>query len=199
MKRSIRRQISAAALLLAMSSIAEAGPPLICHPFETSGTGLLPWGHGEGWNTPDRSYDLQRLPADTLALLDADAPVLTRMENLRRAVIYATRDRRVAEQLLTAVVERAAQPHRNRLDIFDAGYLIESYRQAAHMFGRPMTTDDGYRLVVEAIKMGEPNPEMEFAAALMTEGTRSRAHVQRARSAAGRGPLLAQNLSKFGW
>jgi hypothetical protein len=199
MKRTIRCHMLSAALLLALSSFAEAGPPLICYPFETSGPRLLPWGHGEGWNTPDPGYDLRRLPADTLSLLDADAPVLTRMENIRRAVIYAARNRRVAEQLLTAVVARAAQPNPTRLATFDAGYLIESYRQAAHMFGHPMTTDDGYRLVVEAIKMGEPNPEMEFAAALMTEGSRSRAHVQRARSAAGGEPLLAQNLSKFGW
>jgi hypothetical protein len=45
-----------------------AGPPLICHPFEVEGGNLIAWGTGSGWNTPDRSYDITRLVADTTAV-----------------------------------------------------------------------------------------------------------------------------------
>jgi hypothetical protein len=94
-------------LLLALASTVEAGPPLICVPFETGDAALLPWGQGQGWNTPDGRYDVRRLTRDTLQLLTAEAPVLARMENLRRATIYAAGDRRVADELLGAVLERA--------------------------------------------------------------------------------------------
>ena len=100
MRHITRTKMLLAALLLSAPSISEAGPPLICHPFQTARAELLPWGTGEGWNTPDRSYDVQRLPADMLRLLTADAPVLARMENMRRAAIYAAQDGRVADQLL---------------------------------------------------------------------------------------------------
>jgi hypothetical protein len=199
MNRMLRHALLFAAALLVSSSAAEAGPPLICHPFQTSSSALLPWGSGPGWNTPDTRYDLQRLIPDTLAILDTETAVLTRMENMRRAVIYATRDRRVAERLLTEVVARATAPNAGRLARFDAGYLIESYRQATHLFGQQMTTQDGYQMVLRAIAMGMPNPEMEFAAALMTSGQRSAAHLERVRQAAGREPLLAENLTRMGW
>ena len=189
----------AVVMVVALSSAAEAGPPLICHPFESTGAPLLPWGTGPGWNTPAADYDLRRLTSDTLAILATDAPVLARMENLRRAVIYATRDHRIAEQLMTAMWARARSPQAGRLALFDAGYLIESYRQATHLFGRPMATADGYQLVTQALHMGPSDPAMEFAAALMTEGARSRTHLARARQAAASQPLLAENLSRVGW
>jgi hypothetical protein len=88
--------------LLAVSTAATAGPPLICHPFDAGPAAVLPWGQGPGWNTPDRSYDVERLTADTLRLLSPEAPVRARMENLRRATIYASKDRRVAAELLAA-------------------------------------------------------------------------------------------------
>lgn len=188
-----------AAALAVVPSIVEAGPPLICHPFQTTGSPLLQWGSGSGWNSPDQRYDVQRLTADTLVLLNTDAPILTRMENMRRAAIYATRDRRVAEQLLAAVAARAAAADASRLSVFDAGYLIETYKQANDLFGRAVTTQDGYAMVRRAIAMGASVPEMEFAAALMTQGAASSAHLQRARTAAGPDSLLGRNLSNFGW
>ena len=185
--------------LIGLPSFVEAGPPLICHPFQTAGAALLPWGTGAGWNTPDRQYDVANLVPQTLALLDEDAPVLARMENMRRAVIYATRDERLAQQLLDAVLARASAPGASRLAVFDAGYLIESYKQAAHLFGRTMTDRDGYALVVRAMTMGPAAAEMEFAAALMTSGAASSKHLQRARAAAGAESLLAKNITNIGW
>src|SRR5262245_28354076 len=100
----------AVALLVALPAISEAGPPLICHPFQTNGSELLPWGTGPSWNNPDRRYDVRRLTSDVLRLLSPDAPVLSRMENLRRAAIYTTLNNEVADQLLGALLARAESP-----------------------------------------------------------------------------------------
>jgi len=193
---------------------AEAGPPLICHPFEAGKASLLPWASGQGWNTPDRSYDVQRLAADTVRLLSPDMPVLARMENLRRATIYAAQDKQVAAELLTAVLGRtlssAAKDERDALAWFDAGYLIESYRQASHIYKWDMLAGaervawnlrrepalDGYAFVRKAIHLAGGQAEMEFAASLMKDGPVSAEHRRRAVTGAPAGSLLARNLSK---
>ena len=200
MRHITRFQFIVVALaLVGLPTLVEAGPPLICHPFQTAGATLLPWGTGPGWNTPDHGFDVTKVVPQTLAVLDDDAPLLARMENMRRAVIYATRDQRVAEQLLNAVLARASAPNATRLAVFDAGYLIESYKQASHLFGRAMTDRDGYTLVVRAMAMGPQMPEMEFAAALMTSGSVSSKHLQRARAAVSGESLLAKNITNLGW
>ena len=200
-------------MMLAFASPALAGPPLICHPFDTAGGTLIAWGNGSGWNTPLSSYDVKQLPAEVARLLDTDAPVLTRMENLRRATIYAMTDPAVAHQLLTVVMGRALTPRSTAQAWFDAGYLIESYKQATHLRERGswwpgdkawQATDetlkvDGYGFVKKAMAMaGAPNAEMEFAASLMTQGTVASAHRARAAASAARGSVLAQNLAKLG-
>lgn len=185
----------AAVALVALPSIAQAGPPLICHPFVTGNADLLPWGHGDAWNNPARDYDVRRLTADVLRLLRPDAPVLARMENMRRAAIYAAQSPTVARQLLGAVVARASGAEApESAALFDAGYLIESYKQAAHLHTGPPPAQDGYALVVRAIAATRGNAEMEFAASLMTTGAAADAHLRRARAAAATTPLLARNI-----
>jgi hypothetical protein len=199
----------AVVMLLGSAGPALAGPPLICHPFDTGAAQLLPWGQGTGWNTPDTKYDLRRLTADTTRLLSSDAPVLARMENMRRATIYAMKDSAVAQQLLAAVMGRALTPSGGREPNawFDAGYLIESYRQAVTLRASSgdraawAATDetmrtDGYGFVKKALTL-TPNADMEFAASLMTQGATASAHRARAAAAATRGSLLAQNLEKY--
>ena len=91
--RAFKRSTLRGALLAAawlFSSAALAGPPLLCHPFDTAGAASLPWGGG--WNRIDTRYDTARLSADTLRLLATDTPVIARMETLRRAAIYASAD-----------------------------------------------------------------------------------------------------------
>jgi hypothetical protein len=207
------RTATAAALALALAAAAEAGPPLICHRFDAGNAALLPWAAtGQGWNTPDRSYDISKLTADTLELLSPDAPILARMENMRRAAIYAGQDERVAAELLTAVLARAqADTGRGRdpLAWFDAGYLVETYRQATHIYKWDMLSAgekaawklrsepvavDGYAMVTKALQLA-PSPEMEFAASLMKEGSASANHRRRAAAGAPAGSLLAKNLA----
>jgi hypothetical protein len=195
----------AAALFLAAPALA--GPPLICHPFETSGGKLIAWGSGPGWNTPDRSYDIKTLVADTNAVLTVEAPILTRMENMRRATIYAMRDPAIAQELLKTVMARALATTSKSAAWFDAGYLIESYKQAVHLREdrRPelrawAAVDetirvDGYNWVKKAMSMGLQNAEVEFAASLMTQGATASAHRQKAIAAAPKNSLLAKNLA----
>lgn len=197
-------------IVLISASPALAGPPLICFPFDTGSTKLLPWGTDKAnWNGALPSYNLKALTADTLSVLDADAAVLTRMENLRRATIYAMRDPVVAQQFLKAMVGRALSTTPTAATWFDAGYVIEAYKQAKHL--RPVgpfdrtawaAVDetlrvDGYGFVTKAIAMnGGTSPEMEFAASLMTQGAVASAHRSRATAAAARGSHLAANLAK---
>jgi hypothetical protein len=201
--------------ILALATAAEAGPPLICHAFDAGTAQLLPWSsQGQNWNTPNRSYDVQKLTADTLRLLSPDAPILARMENMRRATIYAGQDRRVAAELLTAVLGRAnteaARAGRDSLAVFDAGYLIESYMQAsaidqwkslsdtasAAVKSANLTAGDGYGLVRRALELTGSSPEMEFAASLMKGGPVAEDHRRKALAGAKAGSLLARNLEK---
>jgi hypothetical protein len=206
------RSLTAAALVVTIAAVAEAGPPLICHPFETGPASLLPWGTGSGWNTPSPSYDARRVTADTLELLTPDAPVLARMENLRRATIYASQNRDVAFELLTAVLGRAlsaqASGSRDALPLFDAAYVIEAFRQAGgiHKWRRArageqwlsteLGTLSGYPFMQRALALAGNNAEMEFAASLMQQGATAEAHKRRAVAGAARGSLLAKNLEK---
>lgn len=206
MKKSICSLIAIAAVVL-FATPALAGPPLICHPFQTDGARLIAWGTGAGWNTPDRSYDINRLVADTTAVLTPDAPILTRMENIRRATIYAMRDPQIASQLLKAVIDRALKTSTNGTAWFDAGYMIESYKQAVAIreTRKPelrawAAVDetikvDGYNWVKKAMAMSPANGEMEFAASLMTQGSIAAAHRSKALAAAAKGSLLAKNLA----
>ena len=200
--------------LAVLPATAEAGPPLICHPFDAGSAVMLPWGPGQSWNSPDRSYDVQRLTPDTLRLLAPSTPVLARMEIMRRATIYASQDRKVATALLTAVLDRARttpKDSRDPLPWFDAGYLIESYRQmkSAGPVGGEMLVGaeqlwadfrndpravDGYAFVRKALQLAGSNAEMEFAASLMQQGDVAAAHRQRAVAGAPAGSLLAKNL-----
>ena len=201
------RSLVAIAAVVFFATPALAGPPLICHPFEVESGKLIAWGTGSGWNTPDRSYDIKKLVADTNAVLTPDAPILTRMENMRRATIYAMRDPVIAQELLKTVMARALATTTDSRAWFDAGYLIESYKQAVHLREdrKPelrawAAVDetirvDGYNWVKKAMAMSAPSAEMEFAASLMTQGSVASAHRAKAIAAAPKGSLLAKNLA----
>ena len=209
--RSFRFAPVVIAVLLAVQS-AHAGPPLICHPFDIGDAKSLPWG-GSAWRAVKADYDLNRLVEDTLALLSPNVPVIVRMETLRRATVYAVwamkdrevayamKDPKVANELLSRLMVRArdaeAKGRPNAKAWFDVGYLAESYKQAGLATGL-----NGYALVTKGISLSGQDPEMEFAAALITlEGQREahHKHLQRAVAGATDGSLLAKNLvSHFG-
>src|SRR5215475_4667426 len=193
--------ISTVVVLLEFTTFAFAGPPLICHPIEIGQAKSLPWVEFNHKGSMD--YDLKNLSRDTLAILDSRTPVLVRMETLRRATIYARLDQRAAKQLITRLQERAANSDAAgrpaALAWFDVGYLAEAYKQWLGRSGpNPATGLDGYSLVRKAIRLRGSDPEMEFAAALITlSGPESahRDHVQKAMAGAKSDPLLALNLA----
>jgi hypothetical protein len=175
MTKPLGRTLSVS-LLSFLPAVAQAGPPLVCHPMSIGEARALPWGSGSGWNTPRPDYDRARLPEDTVALLGPRTPVLVRMETLRRAAIYASADPAVAERLFDALRGRAARGADGRTDPlaqFDLGYAVAAYRQTRHMFDRLLSADppeDGYALVRQALSARGSDPEMEYAAALVTHG-----------------------------
>ena len=196
-----RLAISIVAVLLGFTTFAQAGPPLICHPIEIGQAKSLPWVEFNHRGSTD--YDLKNLSRDTLAILDSHAPVLVRMETLRRATIYARQDPQVAKELITRLQARAAKSDVARrpdaLAWFDVGYLAEAYKQ---WMGKgepnPAAGLDGYNLVRKAISLRGSDPEMEFAAALITlpsPDSVHRNHVQKAMEGAKNDSLLAQNLA----
>jgi hypothetical protein len=196
-----RLAISIAVVLVGFTSYAQAGPPLICHPIEIGQAKSLPW---IDWNQKGTGgYDLKNLTRDTLAILDSSAPVLLRMETLRRATIYARQDPQVAKELLTRLQARAATSTDSGLSEalawFDVGYLIETYQQwIGKAEPNPAAGLDGYAWVKKAVRLRGQDPEMEFAAALITlTGPESdhREHARKAVAGAGNDPLLAQNLA----
>jgi hypothetical protein len=192
--------IGSVAILLGLTTSAQAGPPLICHPFDIGQAKTLP---PADWNqNGSEGYDLKNLTKDALAILDSGAPVLVRMETLRRATIYARHDTYVAKELITRLQARADHSdagHAGALALFDLGYLAEAYKQWIRpVESNPAAGVDGYALIKHAISLRGQDPEMEFAAALVTlEGNESdhQEHTRRAIAGAKDDSLLAQNLA----
>jgi hypothetical protein len=197
----LRSVVAVTAIVLGFSTLALAGPPMICHVIAIGTSQTLPavdlnYRKGSG------NYDLANLIRDTLAILDSDPSVLAHMETLRRATIYARQDSQVAKELIVRLHARAEQSEASShgaLALFDLGYLTETYKQ---WMGRgepnPASGMDGYGLVTRAISLRGSDPEMEFAAALITMTGPERDHndhVQKAIAGAKADPLLAQNLS----
>ena len=101
-----RLAISTVAVLLGFTTVAHAGPPLICHAIDIGDAKSLPWV--EFNHTGITDYDVKNLSRDTLAILESNTPVLVHMETLRRATIYARQDPQVAKELITRLQARAA-------------------------------------------------------------------------------------------
>jgi hypothetical protein len=201
-----------AGALLVLATPAVAGPPLICHAVDIGKAASLPWT-SSGWNlSGQEDYDVSHLVPDTLALLVPSTPVLVRMETLRRATLYAQQRTVVAKELLFRLEARTRENPKDALAAFDFGYLVECYRQASwlhqHTDWLKASGDatganlamkiDGYEWVRKAIALRGGDPQMEFAAALMTtEGARGEhdRHLQNAMAGAKADAVLARNLA----
>lgn len=196
-----RLAISVVAILLGFATFAQAGPPLICHPIEIGQAKTLPWVD-LNYQKGSGGYDLKNLTGDTLAILDPNTPVLVRMETLRRATLYARQDPQVAKELLTRLHARAVNSdagYVGALAWFDVGYLAEAYKQwMGNDEPNPAKGLNGYGWVKKAISLRGSDPEMEYAAALITlTGPRREHddHIEKAMAGAKADPLLAQNLA----
>ena len=200
MKSRTHFAVRIAACFVALTTFALAGPPMVCHKIEIGNAKTLPWVD-LNYRRASGGYELSNLASDTLAILNSDPSVLVHMETLRRATIYARQDSQVAKQLITGLHARADSSNA-ALAWFDLGYLAETYKQWIGK-GEPNPANgvDGYALVTKAISSRGVDPEMEFAASLITLTTHQahhEAHVERAIRGAKSDSLLAQNLdSRF--
>jgi hypothetical protein len=165
---------------------ALAGPPLVCGAIDIGTAQSLPWSSAPGWNGALASYDLAHLGDDTVSLLTPQTPVTVRRETLRRAAIYAARQTGLAEALAARLIARATAADdagNGAAAWFDAGYFVETIRQAARIgqMLRPeqrtawkLTADpthvDGLALIEKAIRMGgrDLQPAAVFVAAART-------------------------------
>jgi hypothetical protein len=210
-----RFAIGLVAALLCMAIVTHAGPPLICHAIDIGDAKSLPW-ISHSWNlSGGENYDTRNLVRDTLEILAPDTPVLVRMETLRRATLYARKDPVAAKELLARLHARAtlaeSSGHPDALAWFDVGYLAETYKQwigkdMPHMTDgmridpNPAARVDGYAMVKKAIALrgNGDDPQMEFAAALITlsgPAEEHRQHAQKAVAGAKTDSLLARNLA----
>jgi hypothetical protein len=185
---------------------AHAGTPLICYPYAIGDAPCLPAGEAKGTSP---SYDRTHLVRDTLALLTPEAPVIVRMETLRRAAIYATADMRgwarnssytradrdIAFALLEQLQARAAAAtdRMQALALFDLGFFTETLRQT-HLDAAL----DGYALLLKAAALRPDDADVQFALALASSYPERKPdhprHLQQAWSGAKPNSLLAINL-----
>jgi hypothetical protein len=198
------------AAVLCFATVAQAGPPLICHTIEIGNARSLPW-ISHDWNlSGGENYDVKNLVRDTLDILGPNTPVLVRMETLRRATLYARKDPLIAKELLAKLHGRATSAessgHPDALAWFDVGYLAETYKQWIGQNWMRVSKDeqnpaagvDGYAFVKKALALRGPDAQMEFAAALITlsvSRSEHREHSQKAIAGAKSDSLLAQNLA----
>ncbi len=212
-----RVQYVTTALVLAFVTFARpalAGPPLLCHPFDIGTAASLPWSGAASWFDGKPDYNLANLVVDTETLLAPSTPVIVRMETLRRASIYASRDAKVASALLERLTAKAqaskASGQPDALALLDAAYVTEALRQVTMIGGVSGFKDqvsgikdvisnaDGWQYMKASLAARPDDPALEFAAALIASDKDRSAymgHAQRARAGAAKDALLARNLS----
>lgn len=205
--------VSCALAVLALAAPALAGPPFICHVFEIGTARSLPWVGGDYRGTRG-DYDITRVVDDTEALLTPDTPTLVRMETLRRAVLYASRDRVIAERLLSALTARVEAASRggggDALALFDSGYVLEAMNEVemlAHYEsdfasqGRALAgltrPDEGRALILKSAALRVDDPGIAFALALISTREDRQPFLLKARAAAKQDRLLATNMARL--
>ena len=201
-RSTLLRLLAFSALLMFIAKALLAGPPLVCHSFDIGSAKSLPWV-SHNWNlSGTETYDTSRLASDTMAILAANHSVIVHMETLRRATLYARKDPAAAKELLTKITmgtKSANSDETRALTYFDTGYLAEVYKQwLGDGLQNPATGLDGHALIREAIQLRGSDPQMEFAAALITLSgptAEQKAHTDRAIAGAKNDPLLARNLT----
>jgi hypothetical protein len=211
------RSVITAALVLTSLAFARpvlAGPPLLCHPFDIGTAASLPWSGSTSWFDGKADYKVSNLVADTEALLTPSTPVIVRMETLRRASIYASRDTKIASALLERLTAKAqaskAAGQPDALALLDAAYVTEALRQVTMIGGVQGFKDqvgglrdlvgnaDGWQYMKASLAARPDDPALEFAAALIAadkDRAAYRGHAERARDGASKDALLARNLS----
>jgi hypothetical protein len=211
--KSIFRRTLATLWLLVFAVPALAGPPFVCHPFEIGSAASLP-SDSHNWLAVRGDYDVHRLVADTEVLLTPSTPTIVRMETLRRAALYASLDRAVAEQLIAALMSRVSKTDQSgepmALALFDAGYVVEALGEI-EQFGNHMKDFAGAEkrlagltrsfealpLLEKSAALRPDDGSIQFALALLARSAERDGHLRHARAGAKQDGLLASNLAKL--
>ena len=169
-----RRATLALVLVAALASPALAGPPLVCFPFDIGTARSLPWAPDTGWKGLRDDYDLTKLTSDTTSICPHPRQSWSGWKHCGgpRCTRRATKRR---EGLLDWIEPARRRGNRQRqpraLALFDAGYLIEVYKQLTPISaktGELAASLDGYAMVRQSLALSGNDPAIEFAAALMT-------------------------------
>ena len=182
---------------------ALAGPPLVCFPYDIGTARSLPWdAQGHAWKGMRADYRVSQLTGDTLALLTPTTPVIVRMETLRRAALYATKDPAIAQRAARrpcSIAPRPRAPTRWRRWTPATSSKPTSRQQRISPATAALADGiDGYALASRSL--ASHDPAIEFAAAMMTADGRRGAwaeHVRFARSGAPADQLLARNIAQL--
>lgn len=213
----MRKHILIASLMVSVLAVAMpvlAGPPFVCHVFEIGTAKSLPWGTSNDFMAMRDDYDFHHVVADVETLLTPSTPTLVRMETLRRASIYASRERALAAQLIATMMHRVRVAdqagHPDALALFDAGYLIEAFSEL-EQFGLHMKALAGLErelagitysfearpLLERSATLRPGDASIEFALGLISRAPENEGHLQKARAAARQDALLANNLARL--
>ena len=206
--------VSFALAALSLAAPALAGPPFICHPFEIGTAPSLPWTNGDYLGMRG-DYDITHVVADTDALLKTDMPTLARMETLRRAVLYASQNRALAERFVATLAARVdAADTAGRADasaLFDLGYALEAMSEIemlGHHMGSDLAVrgralagmtrpDDGRALILKSAALRADDAGIAFALALIERADDKQPHLSKARAGAKQDRLLAANMARL--
>jgi F0F1-type ATP synthase membrane subunit c/vacuolar-type H+-ATPase subunit K len=205
-----------ALLCLAFAGPAQAGfATKLMFQFDIGDARSLPWG--DDWSHEQPEYQLAGLIADTEALLTPSTPIVVRLETLRRAVLYASRDRLIAHRLLMTFRERAKKNHLSvqpePIAYLDEAFVNDLLWQVGEHSNEPLTSRsrevrglvrqaDGYNHLQKGLALHPRDPAYQFGAALLAgvTGLGSAAfgrHASQAIAAAADDPLLARNLDRI--
>jgi len=202
-----------AVAVLALAVPALAGPPFVCHPFDIGSAKSLPFD-SHNWLGVRSDYDIRHVVADTEAVLTPSTPTLVRMETLRRAALYASLDRTVAEQLIASMMARVQNAEQTGRSfgsaLFDAGYVVEALSEI-EQFGNHMKDfagrekllagltrpSDGRALIQKSLALQPGDASIEFALGLLSRAPENAVHFDNARAGAKKDSLLASNLAKL--
>jgi hypothetical protein len=193
--------------VLAGAAPAMAAEPLFFKTFDIGAAKSLPWGDPSNFIGKRDDYDFHRVIGDTEALLTPSMPTIVRMETLRRAVLYSSRHRPVAEALVAFVMGRVKNG-KDALASFDAGFVVETLKQL-QQYGADgkvymdrdvlgMTLPSNGRALLDQSAALRPNDgSIQLALALLVPPNDAEPYLRKARSGAREDSMLSNNLAKF--
>lgn len=201
-----RWMLTAAAVLLGAGA-AMAGPPIMCHPLMIDKAESLPLGSGAFDTQP--GYTGKKVVEAAMGLLKTERDALVRMETLRRATAYLSKDRASALDLMSRLqaiaLEQEAADRKDAQAWFDVGFLAACYAQMDVDWGHKAGVENGvvgYAYVKRALALAPNDPALQFGAALVTHPAMGRGtqpiydgHVKLAAAGAKPGTLLEKNLT----